>query len=268
MSTPILENNFKSYRISEGKVKIGRVADGNLEELAAISGHLLRVGYTEGESETGDKYAYVECDLENAEGEQIRVKSSVGLNQTASQVAPCGFAMGLLACKLNDDIGIFPTLSKTADPKYGKFSTYVNIGIVNPATGKYVQVKPDRNQFPGETSKQKWPHVLEALREHECYAERPSKDDESGEASDLSIFSKIDTDKRWPSPFGKAKGTYLQGLADMAGIAGVYEDYAEVPQNVINDFATAYEGSTFDDVPENLQPFLEDKPKAFGKKAS
>jgi len=272
MSTPILENNFKSYRISEGKVKIGRIADGNLEEFAAISGHLLRVGYTEGESETGDKYAYVECDLENEDGEQIRVKSSVGLNNTASQVAPCGFAMGLLACKLNDDIGIFPTLSKTADPKYGKFSTYVNIGIVNPATGKYVQVKPDRDQFPGETSKQKWSHVLEELRMHECYAERPTKAEENTDV-DLSIFSKIDTDRRWPSPFGKAKATYLQGLADMAGIAGIYEEYAEVPQNVVNDFAEAYTGSTFDDVPENLQPFLEDKPKAFAvggkeKKAS
>jgi hypothetical protein len=271
METPQRENNFKSYRIANGKIAIGREQDGTLEELDAIAGFLIRVGYHEEEYD-GERIGYMECDLELKDGSKCRVKSKVGLNGQASQVGPVGLALGLLDCNLNDDIGIFPKLSAKPDPKFGKFSTYVNVAVINPSSGRYKDVGRDRADYSGETSKQKWASVLDDIRKHECYAERPQFDKEEKGEIDLSIFSKIDTDKRWPSPFGKAKATYLQGLADMAGIAGIYEDYAEVPQNVVNGFAEAYNGSTFDDVPENLQPFLsttasEDKPKAFGKRA-
>lgn len=268
---PKLENSFKSYRISEGKVRIGRKADGTEEVLDSISGFLRRVGYHEGETETGDKYAFVECDLEDVNGDLIRVKSSVGLNSTSSNVAPVGFALGLLACKENDDIGIFPQLSKNPDPKYGKFSTYVNIGVVNPSSGKYISIKPNRDDFPGETSKQKWPHVLEALRKHECYSARPTSDQESGNATDLSIFQKIDSDGVWPSPFGLAKETYLNLLSDMA--EREISEYSDLSQEEVENFKEGvldhFAENGYADIPEDLLPFVEQKKKSgFGKKAS
>ena len=93
MEIPQRENSFKSYRIAGGKIAVGREQDGTLEELTAISGHLLRIGYHE-ETYDGEDAAYLECDLELSDGTKCRVKSKVGLGGQSSQVAPVGLALG------------------------------------------------------------------------------------------------------------------------------------------------------------------------------
>lgn len=267
-ANPVLENSFKSYRISEGKVKIGREQNGDLEVLDSISGILKRIGYFEGEYD-GDRSAYLEADLEDADGQTIRVKVSVGLNGTASQVAPVGMALGLLGCKQYDDIAFFPSKSKNPDPKYGKYQTYVDVGYVNTATGRYIRVdtRKSREDYPGATSKEKWPHVLEAIKKHEAYAERPTNDDTPGQSDDLSIFTELDRCGGWPSPFGGAKPTYLKLFEGMTNRP--IKDYSDLTANEVKEFREyvedTFSNSGFIDPPQELQPFLQQKAKGFGK---
>jgi hypothetical protein len=232
-----------TYRIASGKVKLGK-GDGDVI-LDAIAGFLTGFDYIEGTNEeTGDDYARLRCELELKDGSVVRVGCKVGIDKTASQITPCGFALGLMAAKEGDDILIQPALGKP-DPRYGKCSTFVNVGIVNPLTGRYIQVKPDREQFPGEKMKEKWAHILKAYKAHPLYRDLSPKEEDT----ELDIFAQISLEGKWADPLDEAyKPIYLKGLQKRQ--AGV-KDYSDCSAETLAGFAEWYE-SNRDNPPKAL----------------
>lgn len=235
-----------TYRLASGKVKIGQ-GEGD-EVLNNIAGFLVGFDYIEGTNEeTGDDYARVRCELELADGQKVRVGCKVGTNREASQITPAGFAMGLMACKEGDDILIQPALGKP-DPRYGKCSTFCNIGILNPATGRYTQVKPDRDAYPGEKTKDKWQHILKAYQAHPLYRDLSPKEEDEAE---LDIFAQISLEGKWADPFDPAfKKIYIKGLQKRQ--PGVQE-YSDCSAETIKGFAQWYTENK-DNPPKTLQP--------------
>lgn len=236
-----------TYRLAAGKVKIGK-GEGD-EVLNNIAGFLVGFDYIEGQNEeTGEDYARVRCELELKDGRTVRVGCKVGTNREASQITPAGFAMGMMACKEGDDILIEPKLGQP-DPRYGKCSTFCNIGILNPATGRYLQVKPDRNAYPGEKTKDKWVHILEAYKKHPLYRDlSPKNEDEEG--AGLDIFAQISLEGKWADPFDQTfKLIYIKGLQKRQ--AGV-KDYSDCTAETLKGFADWYEENK-DNPPKSLQ---------------
>lgn len=249
MKTPQLENSSKSYRIAGGKIRIG-MGEGD-EILDSIAGFITGFDIIEGTNDDGDEYKRIRCELELEGGERVKVGSKIGLDGNASQITPAGFALGLLGCKEGDDIAIFPSLSKP-DPKYGKQSTYVTVGIINPNSGRYLPVNTmDRKaDFPGDRMKDKLPHILDELRKHALYRDlSPAKDEDE----DFSIFARIDTEKKWPSPFGPAQDTYLKGLSKLQGEA--VKSYIVCNAETIEKFTHWYETEK-ESVPKSLAKFV------------
>lgn len=247
--TPIRETSFKTYRISEGKIRIGQGA--GTEEMDAISGFILGFDYTEGTSDEGEDYAAIRAELELKSGEKVKVRCKVGLTPSNSNVSAVGFALGLLQLQAGDDMGIFPSLSKP-DPKYGKSSTFVDICKANPATGRYVDVntREARNSYPGQTSKEKLPHILEDLKKHPLYRALGK----AKEAAGTEYLEAIRDEKKWPDPFGDAKPAYLEIIGKAAGSA--FADYADVPEATMQEFFAFY-GKNKDKTPKKLEAFVE-----------
>jgi hypothetical protein len=236
-TVPQMEGSLvPTYRIASGKVKLGK-GEGDVI-LDAIAGFVTGFDYIVGTNdETGDDYARLRCELELKDGSVVRVGCKVGLDKTASQITPCGFALGLMAASEGDDIMIQPALGKP-DPRYGKCSTFVNVGIVNPMSGRYTQVKPDRDQYPGEKMKEKWPHILEAYQKHPLYRDLSPKTEEE---VDLDIFAQISRDGKWADPLDpQFKGLYIKGLQKRQ--AGV-KDFADCSAETLKGFAEYYQAN-------------------------
>lgn len=242
--TPIRETSSTTYRISGGKIRKG-AGDGDTI-LDAISGHLLGFDYIEGVNDDNEDYAAIRAELELASGEKVKVRCKVGLEKSNSNVSACGFALGLLKCELMDDIAIFPKLGNP-DPKYGKCPTFVNLGKFNPATGKYADVKTNRDEFPGVNSKEKLPHVIESLKKHSAYRDLSPKKE-----GDLSIFSEIAEEGKWADPFGEAKPVYLEAIGKVG--ESTYADYSDIPGDILAKFAEVYRTNK-DSQPKALAKF-------------
>lgn len=247
VEAPIRESSFKTYRISEGKIRIGQGS--GTEEMAAISGFILGFDYTEGTSDDGEDYAAIRAELELKSGEKVKVRCKVGLTPSSSNVSATGFALGLLQLSEGDDIGIFPTLSKP-DPKYGKCSTFVDVCKANPQTGRYVDVntRAARNSYPGQTSKEKLPYILEDLKKHPLYRPLGRKEESQSE-----YLEAIRDEKKWPDPFGEAKPAYLDIIGKAA--KATFGDYSEVPEATMQGFFEFY-GKNKAKIPAKLEPFV------------
>lgn len=244
--SPIRESSFKTYRISEGKIRIGQGSA--TEEQEAIAGFILGFDYTEGTSDDGEDYAAIRAELELKSGEKVKVRCKVGLTPSSSNVSAVGFALGLLQLSEGDDIGIFPKLSKP-DPKYGKCSTFVDVCKVNPATGRYVDIdtRKARESFPGAASKEKLPHIIEELKKHPLYRALGKKAESQSE-----YLEAIRDEKKWPDPFGAAKGAYLEIIGKAAN--QTFADYADVPEETMQGFFEFY-GKNKSKLPKKLEAF-------------
>lgn len=206
--TPIRESSFKTYRISGGKIRIG-MGEGD-EILDAISGFITGFDYTKGTNDDGEEYAAIRAELELESGEVVKVRCKVGLDKASSNVSAFGFGASLLQLEAGDDIAIFPSLGKP-DPKYGKQPTFVSVGRVNPATGKYKDIRIDRDSFPGEKSKDKIHAVVQQLQDHALYKDLSApKDDEEEDdnANALDIMNQpaikfLMNSTKWANPLNK-----------------------------------------------------------------
>lgn len=250
------------WRIADGLLKRGRGREGE-ETLEMIDGRLLRVGVYEGVGEDGTAYKQVECDLDTEDGIQY-VKAAIGLNPQASNLTPFMFVQGLLAVDKGDWIAIAPERSKTPHEKYGTYSTFVNVGLVDPATQKARAVKIDKGEFPGDNSKEKLPHALKRLEGHSAFAERPNRDDDEAQAPEappfelgapnegLVNFKTVLADKGWPG-FDLAEAEYLV-LAQKVGKVQ-YADGDAVPSEVWD--ALAKSAKSAKEMPASIKKLVE-----------
>jgi len=191
-----LEGNLTTWRIADGILKTGRGREGDIQR-DDLTGILKSVSYVEGVRDDGEKYAQVEANLEDENGDDIRVKASVGLSAVASNVTAFGFVAGLLECKEGDDIGIFPQQAAKAHEKYGVKPTFVTIGICAGGT-RYKPVKVDRDDFAGATSREKFPHALAEFKRLPFYKEREKQ---YPDGADIAILRQIQADGIFPDPF-------------------------------------------------------------------
>ena len=246
-----LEGNLTTWRIADGILKTGRGREGDLQR-DDLTGILKSVSYVEGVRDDGEKYAQVEANLEDENGDDIRVKASVGLSAVASNVTAFGFVAGLLHCKEGDDIGIFPQQAAKAHEKYGVKPTFVTIGICSGGT-RYKPVKVDRDDFPGVTSREKFPHALDAFKRLPFYKER----EKAGEEVDYAILYTIQEDGIFPDPFGDAQETYLKmlGKIQMEDV----NSFGDVSADTYKEFEEWYAKAKGKPMPKVLQPFS--KPK-------
>ena len=249
----ILEGNTTTWRVSDGVLKTGRGREGD-RQLDNITGFLKSVSYFEGVKDDGEAYAQVEANLETADGETVRVKANVGLNEVASNVTAFGFVTGLLGCQEGDDIGIFPSQASKPHPKYNIKPTFVSVGICKGGT-IYRPVRVDRDNYPGATSREKFPHALAEFKKHPAYEQREAY---TGEAeADLSIFGTIAYEMIYPDPFGPAKSVYLAMLSKFEG--NPVKEYEDISEETATKFAQWYETAKGKALPKALQPFARPK---------
>lgn len=185
-----------------------------------IVGTLDRVGIFEGQSDDGERYKQLEVDLGTKEG-RVSVKAAISLNPQSSNVSAFQFAQGLLAVRKGDLIAIKPQRSKTAHEKYGTYTTFVNVGLVDPGTMKAKAVQVDKSNFEGSSSKEKLGPALDQIKAHSAYADRPKRDDDddSGSGEDFSgmfLFGTKAEAKGWPA-LNVAGAVYLEMCGKLAG---------------------------------------------------
>lgn len=231
------ETSVKSWRIADGLLIRGRGRGGE-EQTSMIAGRLERVGIYEGTTDDNELYKKLEVDL-NVDGQTVSVGCNIKLDPKASNVTAFQFAQGLLAVEKGDYIAIKPDKSKEPHEKYGTYTTFVNIGLVDPETLKAKAVKVDKNEFPGESSKEKLPSALERLQKHSAFADRPKRDeDEDAGGADepegkQHEFIKLTAEKGWPSVLDvKITPTYLKMCAAVAGDGADFKSLADVPDAV------------------------------------
>jgi hypothetical protein len=245
-----LEGQLTTWRIADGVLKTGRGRDGDRQR-EDITGILKSVSYVEGQKDDGEKYAQVEVNLEDEDGDDIRVKASVGLSAVASNVTAFGFVAGLLHCKEGDDIGIFPQQAQKAHEKYGVKPTFVTIGICAGGT-RYKPVKVDRDDFAGATSREKFPHALAEFKRLPFYKEREKQ---NPDGPDIAILRQIQADGIFPDPFGPAMPVYLKMLGKFAGEK--IEDFFDCSQETLDEFSDWYADSAGSKpIPKALAPFV------------
>jgi hypothetical protein len=249
----ILEGNTTTWRISDGILKTGRGRDGD-RQLKDITGFLKSVSYFEGVKDDGEPYAQVEANLENAEGETVRVKAAVGLNANNSNVAAFGFITGLLGCQEGDDIGIFPSQATKPHEKYGVKPTFVSVGICKGGS-IYRPVRVNRDDYPGATSREKFPHALDAFKKHPAYIQREAYNPDA--EPDISIFATISYEMILPDPFGPAESVYLAMLSKFEG--SPVKAYEDITEETATKFAEWYERAKTKDLPKALQPYARPK---------
>lgn len=198
-----------------------------------IVGRLERVGVYEGEADDGERYKQLEVDLGTNEG-RISVKAAISLNPQSSNVAAFQFAQGLLAVEKGDLIAIKPQRSKTAHEKYGTYTTFVNVGLVDPETMKAKAVQVDKSEFAGASSKEKLGPALERIAKHSAFAERPSRDEDesTGSEEDFSgmfLFGSKAEAKGWPA-LNVGESVYLDMCNKLGGTS--YASLSKVPEDI------------------------------------
>lgn len=237
-----------SWRIANGAICMGREEDNNLETRKQLVGRIQRVGVHHGTLDDGRTYSRVEVDLETADGIQ-----SVGAS-LSSLTSSITLAEGLLDTAAGELIAIEANASKVKN-RYGSYSTYANCFHVDPIT---LKARPTaRNPYDKDANPQdRLDALLEALKNHPNYAERPKRGDDAENefyenASGKEAFDKEAQAKGWPSLLD-AKKEYLE----MAGQIGEtkYAKFDDVPEDV---WASMRQGlAETDGVPKLLAKYV------------
>lgn len=203
----VARQGSKAWRIANGTICRGSKDSSNLETRDKIVGRLRRVGIYDGKYED-ERIYQVEADIETASG-MVRVKSSLTDMQgkeTASGVS-IGLTWGLLQIAKDEDMIITATQGSTKN-KFGSYPTFVNIFRL-PAGSKTGTEVPRRKKVdePMEDTLQK---LLDELREHPAYADRPAS--EAKGDTHLGELTKEAAAKGWPTP-EQAPDEWLQMTA-------------------------------------------------------
>ena len=117
-------------------------------------------------------------------------------------------------------------------------------------------MKVDRKDFPGATSRDKFPHALDAFKRLPFYKER----EKAGEEVDYAILHTIQEDGIFPDPFGDAQETYLKifGKIQMEDLTS----FGDVSADTYKEFEEWYAKAKGKPIPKVLQPFSKPKKTA------
>lgn len=223
----------RSWRFAKGVISTGREEDGTYETRPSILGYLRRVGIHEGETQDGTPYAKLEAVIETKEGNVSIGASLKGANNGGKPTySSCiSFAEGLLDCDKDEIIQIKAAPSKKPN-KYGTHSTYANVYHVRNANSA------ERTKDYPYPSGTEWGDpqleiLLEEIKQHPAYGERPKRDSQEDEAeapaTPFDNFCAALSTKGWPG-FGIAEDEYLA----IAGKVGkkTYKASGDVPDDV------------------------------------
>lgn len=234
----IIETSAKGWRISDGKIQTGREADGTLETREAVVGYLKRIGIHEGTLDDGSPYAKLEADFETKEG-LVSVSTPL-INATSGKptYSSCiSFADGLLDCAAGELIQL--KVGQSAKPnRYGKHSTYANLFHVKQTDGgKWSATAVKKYPFIGEPPEYgdaMLNALVDAIRLHPAYADRPKRATAEEEVEAWDAFVEALESAGWPT-MQEAKAEYL-AIASKAG-GTTYADWVDVPAKVWSDMA-------------------------------
>jgi hypothetical protein len=188
-----------TWRISDGKIQTGRDVDGTLQTKEKLVGRLRRVSIHTGTlRDKATAYTQLEIDLETAQG-PTRVKTS--LSDTTGALKPsvgaCSFAEALLDVAKDELIVI--TANSSAKPnKYGKHSTYVNIGILKPGQVNATPTKR-RPYNPDLTLDEHWEQLAAEILKHAAYKARPEREDSRAPGGSLDGLNADLKAREWPT---------------------------------------------------------------------
>ena len=252
------EGTSTIWRIADGALCRGRGRGGE-ESIPMIVGKLTRIGHHVGQADDGETYEQVECDLETEDG-NVSVKAAIK-HGVASNVTPFMFVQGLLATRKGDLIAIKPSKSQTAHEKYGTFTTFVNVGVVDPSTMRAKAVSVPKEEFDGASSKEKLPNALERLKSHPAYAARPSKDEPADDGFALSPerepmlkLKAVVVNRSWPD-IETYEAEYV-ALAKKALKGGSFISLSELTDDQLEMIAKSIQGAK--SIPEPLATIAAD----------
>ncbi len=230
----------QSWRLANGKVCRGSEDSGSLETREKLTGKLRRIGIHDANyvRDGKDKRVYqIEADIETANGPE-RLKAS--LCNLKGEDQPSGVAIGLawgLLQLAKDELMVVTATQGTKKNEFGSFPTFCNIFRLKPGSTTAVEVpRRARSEEPMEDTLGK---LLEELKTHPAYSDRPvsdSDDDEGGATTHLSALCKECTEKGWPSPeqapaVWLAKLGALLGKPNLSSLAQVSDDtWGEIRQ--------------------------------------
>lgn len=213
----------EAWRIAAGKLCRGREVNGTYEEHpnGQVLGYLRRVGIYDGIGDDGTPYQYVEADFER-NGETVSVRCSTGsINASLTMIR------SLLEVARGELIALEPRQGATPTKK-GGYPTYVNIYRVDEGTWKTTPIKPERDERDLD-------QLLDALRAHPAYAERPRRATDS-EGEEFHAFNDLVVSRGWPAVLDHPSG-YLQIIHKATKIA--YDRLSDVPPEVWAQMATS-----------------------------
>lgn len=182
----------RGWRIAQGKILRGR--RGEEEERPALLGYLRRIGVHFGTLDDGREYGKLEAELEcNGGMETVStnlVNAETGKPTLASSIS---FAEGLLWAAKDELIQV-EAKESSKENRYGTRSTYARVTLIDPIT---LRAKPFAKSESPDWSEDYLDDLIEQIKSHPAYAERPKRD---GGPTHRSELNKELAAKGWPNP--------------------------------------------------------------------
>lgn len=250
----------QSWRIANGKICKGSEDEGTLVTREKIVGRLRRVGIHEGEftRDGKTKRVYqVEADIETAHGME-RLKAS--LCDQKGKDAPSGVAVGLLWGLLQigkDELMIVIASQGSKKNEFNSYPTFVNVFTL-PAGAKQGVPIEKRKRIDGEDFADVQQGLIDQIRSHPAYAERPAHetDDEQGNATThLSALCKECEAKGWPTP-EQAPAEWLAMMAAAMG-GNPKASIKEIPDDIWGETRLKLQDKPANEPPKMLIPAIE-----------
>jgi len=223
-----------AWRIADGEVRRGRPIDGSVETTEQLYGYLTRISIYEGVTQDDMPFERLEIAILTNDGEQrlgTYCRKPTDGKPSYSVLMTLGPA--LLQCAKGEPITI--SAHKSAKPNsYGTFNTYANVSRIDPVTGKkhpiYLRSKEGtatqgKNYDWSESGVQE---LLDDLREHPAYADRPELESEAEGDPMVAIG--------WPA-FQCAEAEYVELIN--ASMKLSVTDWRELNSEQLNAFVEA-----------------------------
>ncbi len=209
--SPVSTSAPKAWRFANGKIVRGR--KGEEEYLEAIVGALKRVTVFYGELDTGERYGKLEAELEGKDGPIVAGSSILSAtNGRPTLSSSITFAQGLLMTAVGEVVQI--TCNAGKENKFGATPTYVNMSRLSqhPVTGDWRAI-PIRANGGDSWSEDLLNDLLEKIRQHPAYADRPARanadedsDNASGAAHYIKMASELSRERGWVPPMADTEG--------------------------------------------------------------
>jgi hypothetical protein len=247
----------KGWRVADGAFARGRQDDGNLETRKAFLGYLKRVGIHEANLDDGTPYAKLECEIECASGlESIGAALLSATSGKPSYTQCIGLGQFLLDVQPGQLVQIEANAGTTKN-KYGKYTTYVNGFTVDPITLKATRKRYDNNITGDEALKAFLGGIVEKIRQHPAYAERPKREDKDG--GHLDALKTETSQHDWPAICADSEPEYLALMQKAFKQAG-FKAFADITEDYWGEFRESAQANNWK-MPPALKPAL-DRQKA------